>query len=249
MYSVIIVDDEKFQQETLLRMMETYASSYQILHVCSSVEEGIIKIKELNPQLVFLDVMMPPLTGFDLLNSIGKINFEIIFTTSFEKFALKAFKVSAVDYLLKPFGKEDLLAALEKFENKISGTEPLNHIELLLQNINSNQPKEARIALPTLSGYVFVMVNDILRIEADNTYTTFFFSDQKPLVVAKSIKEYDELLKEYDFFRPHISHLVNMRHVKEYLKGDGGTIIMTDNSRIEVARNRKEGFLNLLNKL
>lgn len=248
-YPVVIVDDERMHQEVLLRMFDSSFPDYQVMAVCSSVEDGMKGIKEHRPKLVFLDVMMPPKTGFDLLNEIGNIFFDIIFTTSFEKFAIQAFKVSAVDYLLKPFGEIELREALQKFEKKSAGSDSLNHIQLLLQNLSTKNAENTRIALPTLTGFVFVMSNEIIRCEGDGQYTKFHLLNLKPILVSKLIKDCEELLRDFGFVRAHQSHIINLRCVKEYLKGDGGTIIMTDNSHIELSRHRKELFLSLLQKL
>ena len=247
-YSCIIVDDEKPQQEILKGMLTKGFADYRLEAICSSVDEGIKKIKSIKPQLVFLDVQMPPKTGFDLLNSFDTINFEIIFTTSFEHFAIKAFKFSAIDYLLKPFSEEDLAIALKKFEAKNAVQNSLKNVQNLLMNINQNTSDKARIALPTMSGFVFAQVNDIIRCESDNNYTTFYFNDKGSLMVSKTLKDCEELLEEYQFFRIHASHLINMRYIKEYIKGDGGQVKMTDGSVVDVSRRKKDEFLQHLNK-
>lgn len=247
-YSCLIVDDEKPQQEILSSMLAKGFTDYRLEAICSSVDEGIKKIKAIKPQLVFLDVQMPPKTGFDLLSSFDTINFEVIFTTSFEHFAIKAFKFSAIDYLLKPFSEEDLAIALKKFEAKNAVQNSLKNVQNLLMNINQNTSDKARIALPTMSGFVFAQVNDIIRCESDNNYTTFYFNDKSSLMVSKTLKDCDELLEEYQFFRVHASHLINMRYIKEYIKGDGGQVKMTDGSVVDVSRRKKDEFLQHLNK-
>jgi two-component system LytT family response regulator len=248
-YSCIIVDDEKPQQEILTAMLAKSFPAYRLDAICNSVDEGIKKIKALKPELVFLDVQMPPKTGFDLLGSMEQINFEVIFTTSFEHFAIKAFKFSAIDYLLKPFSEEDLAIALKKFEAKNAVQNSLKNVQNLLQNINMNTSDKARIALPTMSGFVFAQVHDIIRCESDNNYTTFYFEDKTHLMVSKTLKDCEELLSEYNFFRVHASHLINMRFIKEYIKGDGGQVKMIDGSYVDVSRRKKEEFLQQLNKL
>jgi two-component system LytT family response regulator len=248
-YNCIIVDDEKPQQEILTGMLAKSFPNYKLNTICSSVDEGIKKIKELKPQLVFLDVQMPPKTGFDLLTEIGQINFEVIFTTSFEHFAIKAFKFSAIDYLLKPFSEDELAIALKKFEAKNAVQNSLQHVQNLLMNINMNTSDKARIALPTMTGFVFAQVNQIIRCESDNNYTTFYFEDKSHLMVSKTLKDCEELLSEFNFFRVHASHLINMTYIKEYIKGDGGQVKMADNSFVDVSRRKKEDFLQQLNKL
>jgi len=248
-FSCIIVDDEKPQQEILSSMLAKSFPEYKLECICSSVDEGIKKIKNIKPNLVFLDVQMPPKTGFDLLTEIGQINFEVIFTTSFEHFAIKAFKFSAIDYLLKPFSEEDLAIALRKFEAKNAVQNSLKNVQNLLSNINLNTSDKARIALPTMTGFVFAQVNDIIRCESDNNYTTFYFEDKTHLMVSKTLKDCEELLQEYNFFRVHASHLINLKFIKEYIKGDGGQVKMMDGSYVDVSRRKKDEFLQRLNKL
>ncbi|MBL0050594.1 MAG: response regulator transcription factor [Bacteroidetes bacterium] len=192
---------------------------------------------------------MPPKTGFDLVNYYKQIPFEVIFTTSYEKYAIDAFKVSAVDYLLKPFGVEQLKIALEKFELRHATKTSLAHIETLLHNINSNTSANARIALPTLTGYTFEDVKNIIRCEADNVYATFYMADKRQITISKTLKECEELLQQFNFIRVHQSHLINILYVKEYIKGEGGTVKMTDGSNIDVSRRKKDDFLRMLNKI
>lgn len=248
-YDVIIVDDEKHQQDRLIGLLEKHFSDYNIVATCSSVPDGVKQINHLKPALVFLDVVMPPETGFDLLQQVGNRSFEVIFTTSYEEYAIKAFKVSAVDYLLKPFGIEELKIALQRFEAKKSLPVSFNHLELLLHNLNQSSAELAAIALPTSKGFLKVQVDDIIRCEADNMYTTFFFRDKSQHIISKNLKECEEILTGYKFIRTHLSHLINLRYVKEYLRGDGGSVIMTDGSTVDVSRNRKDEFLKAFKKI
>lgn len=249
MYTTLIVDDEKDQQDLLLAMLRNNFPGYAVLDTSSSVDESIKKISSLKPQLVFLDVLLPPKTGFDILEGLKQINFEIIFATSYEKYALHALKVSAVDFLLKPFNVEDLKIALEKFEKKHLQRSSQNHLEVLLQNIKSNTSEKMRIALPTLGGFVFAQVGDIVRCQSDDMYTTFYFNDKTKLMVSRTMKECEELLGEWGFFRTHTSHLINLRFIKEYIRGEGGQVKMTDGSLVDVSRRKKDDFVKALNRL
>ncbi len=249
MYPTLIVDDEKHEQEKLVKLLHENFPQIDLLGIASSVDEGIEMIKSKKPVLVFLDVVMPPKTSFDLLESFPKIDFNIIFTTSYEEFAIKAFKFSAVDYLLKPFGIEDLRIAINKFEEIILSKNTLNHFELLLNNFKNSSGDNSRIALPTQTGYVFINVDEIIRCQSDNTYTTFFLKDKRQIVVSKTLKEYEELLSDYNFLRVHNSHIINLRYIKEYIKGEGGIAKMIDGAEVEISRRKKEQFLNALNKL
>jgi len=193
--------------------------------------------------------VLPPKTGFDILAALKQIDFEIIFATSYEKYALHALKASAVDFLLKPFSFEDLKIALEKFEKRILQKSSQKHFEVLLQNIKSNTSEKMRIALPTLGGFVFAQVGDIVRCQSDDMYTTFYFTDKTKLMVSRTMKECEELLGEWGFFRTHTSHLINLRFIKEYIRGEGGQVKMTDGSTVDVSRRKKDDFVKALNRL
>ncbi|HKR03418.1 MAG TPA: LytTR family DNA-binding domain-containing protein [Bacteroidia bacterium] len=249
MYTTLIVDDEKPQQDLLSGMIKDHFPDLQLVGICSSVDEGTEKIKAVKPQLIFLDVVMPPFTGFDLLNRLSPINFDVIFTTSYEQYAIKAFKVSAVDYLLKPFTVEQLAEGIGKFEKKIQLKQSLLHIETLLHNIDSNSFESVKIALPTLNGFTFIQLGEIIRCESDNTYTTFFLANKTKMMVSKTMKECEDILSDYNFFRIHNSHLINMHYIKDYVKGEGGQVRMSDNSLVDVSRKRKQEFLNKLHRI
>lgn len=249
MFSTLIIDDERDQQVHLSGLIEKHFPQYNILDICSTVDEGIEKAHKLNPQLVFLDVMLPPKTGFDFLEGMKQINFEVIFSTSYEKYALNAIKLSAVDFLLKPFGLDDLRPALQKFEKRFTEKASLSNLQLLLENVRTNTSDKMRIALPVMSGYSFVQISDIIRCQSDDMYTTFFFADKSKLMVSRSMKECEELLSDYGFFRTHTSHMINLRYLKEYIRGDGGQVKLTDGSVIDVSRRRKEEFLAIIDRL
>lgn len=249
MYKALIVDDEKPQQEILSNLLAKHVQQIEVADICSNVDDGIKRINELQPQLVFLDVMMPPKTAFDLLSVFPSVNFEIIFTTSYQEFALQAIKLSAVDYLLKPFDEEQLIPAIKKFEERMVLKNSYRHVELLMSNIKTSNLEETKIALPTQTGYVFAKINEIVHCISDNSYTTFNFIDKSKLMVSKSLKDCEELLFPYHFFRIHSRHLINMAYIKEYIKGEGGQVRMTDGCMVDVSRQRKEEFLNQLKRL
>lgn len=245
MLKAIIIDDETHCINRLTEMLKHYCSNnVQLLDSFSSVNEGITGILKLHPDVVFLDVQMNDKTGFDLLNEIRDINFEVIFTTAYEKYAVQAFKFSAVDYLLKPVDADDLVAAVNKVNKKISGNEISQKINTLFHNLKNNQPK--RISIATVDGISFVEINDIIRCQSQINYTMIFLKDKQKITVAKTLKEFEELLSDYNFYRVHNSHLVNLDYIKKYHKGKGGTISMTDHSEIEVSSRRKEGLLQRL---
>jgi len=246
-YRVLIIEDEVHQQELLVSHLQAFPE-FNVMDIASNINDGKVLLEKHAPDLVFMDVMLPPHTSFDLLNSLSSIPFEIIFTTSFEEYAVRAFRLSAIDYLLKPVDKEQLVSALEKFKQKKSVSDSAIHIKNLLTNLNVSQANLAKVALPTLTGFIFVPVKDIVRCESDNTYTTFFTLDKRKIIVSKTLKECEQMLADYHFFRIHNSHLINMDYVTEYLKGEGGVIKMTDGSHLDVSRRRKDEFLRQLKK-
>ncbi|MFN4000209.1 LytR/AlgR family response regulator transcription factor [Algoriphagus sp.] len=243
-YSVLIVEDEPHAQENLKRLV-AHEGDLELVGTAATVEEADALSKSLNPDLVFCDVMLPPQTSFDWLMKLETIPFELIFTTSYEEFAVKAFRLSAIDYLIKPISTSDFEEALERFREKKGNSKA--QVNQLLKNLNL-PAEHAKIALPTLTGYLFVEVKDVIRCESDNTYTTFFTTDKKKILVSRTLKDVEQMLEDYRFFRVHNSHLINLDYVNEYFKGEGGQVKMSDGAVVDVSRRRKEEFLNLLRK-
>jgi len=246
-YEVLIVEDESHQQLRLTELLQGHPE-FRIAGIASTVDEAKKMLQVSMPELVFLDVLLPPQTSFDLLNSLSSIPFSIIFTTSFEEYAVKAFRLSAVDYLLKPVSSEDLQSALVKFKEKKKAADTSAHIRLLLDNLEGKREIPTKVALPTLTGFIFVPVKEIIRCASDNTYTTFFLVDKRKIVVSKTLKECEQLLSDYKFVRVHNSHVINIDYVSEYIRGEGGIAKMSDGSQVDVSRRRKEEFLRHLRK-
>jgi len=250
MIKAIIIDDEQHCIDRLATLLATRCRhSIHLAGGYQTVEEGLRAIEQLQPELVFLDVQVQDKTGFDLLKQVPAINFAIIFTTAFEKYAVQAFKFSAVDYLLKPVDPDELQQAVSKLEGKISRNELSEQFETLFHNLKTMQGSSKRISIPTVNGLTFLQVNDIIRCESNINYTTIYLKDRQKITVAKTLKDFEELLVEYDFYRVHNSHLVNLAYVKSYNKGKGGFISMVDNSEIEVSSRRKNDFLKKLSEL
>lgn len=247
MLKALIIDDEKRSRESLQHVLEENCPEIEIVGQADSVATGVESINKLQPDLLFLDIEMQDGTGFDLLEQVRGEQFDVIFTTAFENYALKALKMSAVDYLLKPIGDEELGDAVSKVVNKKTEKSSEKNFELLLQNLNS-QSGNHKIALPTSEGLSFINVRDIIRCKADGSYTHFYFKDGTTFLVSKKIKEYEELLSPYHFQRVHHSHLINLDEVKKYVRGDGGYVVMSDGETVYVSKRKKEGFLSALNK-
>ena len=195
--------------------------------------------------MVFLDIQMQSETGFDLLAKVKPINFEVIFTTAHSNYAIKAFKFSAIDYLLKPIDIEDLKKAVEKVERKVNFNISAR-LEQLVQNLKPSSGQNHKLALPTLDGLIFVKIEDIIYCEASSNYTQIFTFDGKKHVVSRTLKEYEELLADHDFFRIHNSFLINLNSIKKYVRGEGGYVIMSNDVSLDVSKRKKEAFLSKL---
>lgn len=247
-YSVLILEDETHQQELLAALLRKKFPEFRIAGIASTIEEGKTLLERNTPDLMFMDVMLPPATSFDLLEQLPTVNFEIVFTTSYEAFAIQAFRLSAIDYLLKPVDELELGMALEKFKQKRYSRDSTLHVRTLLTNLHELKSGMTKIALPTLTGFVFVLVKDIVRIRADSTYTTVITRSRQQVVASRTLKEIEYMLVGHPFFRVHNSHMINLDYVIEYIKGEGGIIKMTDGAEIEVSRRRKDELLRKLKK-
>ena len=242
--TALIVDDE-LQSRSLIKKLVKDHFPNLITEEAETVSVAKEKITQLRPDLVFLDVQMRGETGFDLLDNLGKINFGLIFTTAHSEFAIKAFRYSALDYLMKPIDTEEFKfatgKALVRIQNLQSSAEQVD----FLKELRSNQKIPDKLTIPTTEGLLFVSIKDILYCHAVGNYTEFHLVNRKKIVSSYTLGYYDELLAGQQFFRVHRSYLINLSHIKMYKRGDGGTIIMNDDEEIEVSRNHKEAFLKL----
>lgn len=245
----IIIDDEQHCIDRLTAILHEYCSEgIVIAGAFQSIDDGWAGIKKLQPDVIFLDVQVHDKTGFDLLEKFDETNFDIIFTTAYDKYAVQAFKFSALDYLLKPVDPDDLLQAVGKLEGKRSKNASARKIEVLLHNVNALQGVSKRISIPTVNGFVFLNIADIVRCESHINYTTIHQKNGEKHTVAKTLKEFEDILGDFNFHRVHNSHLVNLAYLKSYNKGKGGYICLADNTEIAVSSRRKEGFLKTLSK-
>ena len=241
----IIVDDEKHCIKTLTRLLEKNFSDVQILASCFDSTKAYDLINQYRPDFIFLDIEMPLLNGFDLLSKFEPLSFDVIFTTAYDAYALKAIKYSALDYLLKPIGLADLKAALEKIRNKQGS---VSKAQIQLATSVHNRQMTDTIALPTTEGLTFTQVNDIVYCIADGNYTRIYMSDNSEMLLSKTLRSVDELLSDYNFFRIHHSSLINLKMVKKYIRGEGGEVIMSNGQNLQVARTRKNDFLNVFTR-
>jgi two-component system, LytTR family, response regulator len=243
MLKAIIVDDELKSRESLKILIDDFCQGVEVLALCQNVSEASHAIAALKPDVVFLDIQLQRETGFDLLNGIRNYEFDVVFTTAYSEYAVKAFKYSAIDYLLKPVDIEELRAAIKKLSKKnVTGIEDkLNH---LFENLKNNSPENYKLALPTTDGLVFVKVNDIMYCEASSNYTEINMVDNKKHIVSRTLKEYEDLLAGQNFFRIHNSYLINLDRIKKYVRGEGGYVIMNNDVALDVSKRKKEGFLS-----
>jgi len=241
----IIVDDEPYCCEVLLTLLQTSCPQVQAVACYNSSIDALKAIPQQQPDIVFLDVEMPNLNGFQLLECLPAINFNLIFTTSYDQYALKAFRWSAIDYLLKPIDREELVKAVSKVVNR-SQWPATQQLELLLEKWKQPGVAISKVALPTMEGLQMVAVDAIISCESDSNYTIFRLKDKQKMIVSRTLKEIEEMLQEYAFTRVHHSYLVNMNEINKYVKGEGGYLEMSDGSTIDVSRSKKEALLTKL---
>lgn len=243
----IIIDDEKKGREILHALINSYCIDVEVLATAKSADEGYELILKHNPDVVFLDIEMPNGNGFYLLEKFDKIRFRIIFTTAYDNYAIKAIKYHALDYLLKPIDIDELQLSVENVKQVIGTAETGNrYAEFLAAR---KLEFTGRIALPVKEGIIYLPVSDIVRLESDGSYSTFYTSDTKKYVVSKNLKEFEDVLPVKEFFRTHKSHLINMKKVKKYIRTDGYFVEMEDGSIVEIARRKKDEFLKSMNEL
>ncbi|MEO8535233.1 MAG: LytTR family DNA-binding domain-containing protein [Flavobacterium sp.] len=253
MITALLIDDDKHLRTGLKALLERYTNDILIVGEAESVKTGIVAIEKLRPQVIFLDIHLTDGTGFDILEQLSKINGKVkahvVFITAHEQYALKAFKFSALDFILKPVDPEELQLTMTKIKEAVGKNNSFENIDLLLENIRKKVDNFKRIALSTSDGIHLFEVSDIIRCEAKINYTQFFIKNHKPVLISKTLKEYEELLTEHGFERIHQSHLINLSYLKSYIKTDGGYVIMADNTNIPIAQSKKEKLQELINSL
>jgi two-component system LytT family response regulator len=248
MIRTIIIDDEENIRSLLRELLRIYCPDVEIVAETGNIENSIEAILRLKPQLLLLDIKLEDGSGFELLEKLGSHDFSIIFITAYEEFALKAFRQSAVDYILKPVVPEELMAAIKKVRNTLKH-ENDDRIRVSANNTNSNHDQEKKIVLRTADKFHFVTMNEIIRCESDSSYTTFFFLNGKSLIISRTMKEFEEILCEFSFYRPHKSYLINIKHIKAFEKSDGGFIIMSDDSKVPLSDKKRDEFFRLMETL
>lgn len=253
MITSLLIDDDANLRNGMKTFLSRYAPDIEILGEADSVKAGISAIEFHQPNVVFLDIQLGDGTGFDILEQVmqrkGSLSCHVVFITAHEQYAVKAFRFSALDYLLKPVDPEDLNHVVDKIKKTLSGNDNYAHIDLLLENIRKKVDKFKRIALSTSDGIHLFEVSDIIRCESHDNYTKFYIRDSKPILIAKTLKEYEDLLSEQGFERIHQSHLINLAYLKSYIKKDGGYAVMADNSHLPISQRKKERLQEILKSM
>tara|TARA_R110002072_G_scaffold251518_5_gene410414 strand:+ start:11322 stop:12065 length:744 start_codon:yes stop_codon:yes gene_type:complete len=247
MTKILIIDDENRTRELIAKMIDSFGFDVQTIPEGENVESGIEAIKKHNPDIVLLDIQMPDGTGFDVLASIPNKDFEVIFITAHEEFAIKAIKFSALDYLLKPVDLSELKSSIEKAIDAISEKNDASHFDALQTNIQPNEKR--RLVLKTSDSVHVVELDQIIRCEADRNYTSFFLIDNKKILVSKTLKDYETLLSGHNFLRIQQSHLINLNFIDRYDKKNGGAVVMKDGSEVPLSPAKREVFFKRLGNL
>lgn len=247
MLKTIIVDDEPNAREKLQLLLTKYCgSNVSIVALAKNATEGLAAIELHKPDLVFLDVEMPVHTGFDMLKQIPDIHFEIIFATAHDQYAIRAIKFSALDYLLKPIDADQLQEAVLKALERRGSHAMQRQYEVLKENLGSKTKEMEQLAIPSQQGLIFIKVADLIRCEADSNYTWFFLANKQKIVSSRTLKEYEEILTDSGFVRIHSAHLINKKHLRQYIKGEGGEVVMADGTKLDVSRRRKQSVIEAL---
>jgi two-component system LytT family response regulator len=240
----ILVDDEPRGLNSLEKLLHINCPDVTTIATCSNADAAIEKINELKPDLLFLDIAMPVKDGFELLKEMKEVQFEVIFVTAYNQFMIEAFHFSAIDYLLKPVDDDLLTESVKRAKKRIIEKAGSQNIEAFLHNVQQKHtPANMKLCIPSLKGFQVVELDNILYAEAAGNYTNFYFRDQYPVCTSKPIHEYEELLSDSGFVRIHKSYLVNLLHIKEYLRGEGGSVVLSDNKELEVSRRKKDSFI------
>lgn len=246
MLQAIIIDDERSSRNALKQKLINHCPEVNVIAECENGEEGIKSITEARPDIIFLDVEMPRMNGFTMLQQLQQHNFEIIFITAYDHYAIKAIKFSALDYLVKPVEITDLKMAVEKAAEKRKKSTSNTSLETLLHNLMNKEKEQHRIAIPSMDGLQFIATGNIIYLEANSNYTNFYLVNDKKITVSKTLKDFEELLPGSIFIRIHHSYIININCIERYIRGEGGQVLMKNGEVLDVARRKKEDFLKII---
>lgn len=245
----LIIDNEEKIRQNLRHQLTTFCPTVTEIHESGGVESGLMAIKAFTPDIVFLDVEMDDGTGMDLVKRLGAFDFQLVFITAHDKYALNAFKLSAIDFLLKPIDPEELIASINKAEQNIKGKNIELQFQILQESLSSITVNEKKIVLKDSESIYFIKIADIVHCKAEGPYTEFYIIPQQKIIISKSLKEYEELLVPYGFVRTHHSHLINIKRIVRFDKADGGMLIMENKQSVPVSQRKREQILELLNNI
>lgn len=249
MIRAVVIDDESLACDALSNMLKLFCPNIHVVGQAHNVESGILTIKQNVPDVVFLDIEMPDGTGFDLLKEFQSINYKVVFVTAYQDYAIRAFKFSAIDYILKPVDPSDLIKAVEKLDLTIKEEETNKKFQTFFDNYQLNERNPQKIILKTLESVIVAEKDTIIRCESQNNYTLFYFANRPKVLVSSTLKEFDDMLSSSGFFRTHQSHLVNLLHVKKYNRYPESHVVLKDETKIPVSVRKREMLTELLKKM
>ena len=249
MLTALLIDDEKNSRESLRKKLETHCPQVTIMDECGNGQEGLLALAQYQPDIVFLDIEMPHMNGFTMLQRLPKIEFELIFTTAYNHYAIQAIRFSALDYLVKPIDIQELISAVKRVEDKKSRQTNTNQLDLLMNYLQLKKNVPSKIAVSTATGLEIIDIDNIVCFEAEGNYTNIHFTNGNPLLSSKTLKEFEDLLPTDKFFRIHNGSLVNLHFIKKYDKSEGTQVVLSNGMVLDVARRRKDELLQLIGKL
>lgn len=245
MIKAIIIDDEPNCCEILATLLERYCPQVKVADICYSGQAAVNSIVEMDPDIVFLDIEMPNMNGFELLEKLQSVHFKLIFTTSYDQYAIKAIRFSALDYLLKPIDREELQNAVKKAMLELDRPMP-QQFEVLMQKLKKTGNGNQKIALPTMEGLQLIAIDQIISCASDRNYTSIYLKQKQKMLISRPLKEMEELLEDYSFLRVHHSYLVNLKEISKYIRGEGGYLVMSDGSIVDISRSKKDLLISKL---
>jgi two-component system, LytTR family, response regulator len=248
MIKTIIIEDEKQSREVLQLMLENYPDIIELVDCCDTPLKGIESIQRYAPHLVFLDIEMPRMNGFQMLKKLETINFDVVFTTAYDKYAINAIKISALDYLLKPIDKEELSAAIQKCIHNVEQKYTRDKMDILFKNLTQHNALDRTITLTSVDGIRFIKMKDIIRLEANGRYTKFYLLNKEVILASRTLGDFEEALSSNEFFRIHEAHIINLLYIDRFHKGNN-YVLLSDKTELPLARRRKEDFLKIIPRI
>jgi two-component system, LytTR family, response regulator len=241
----ILIDDELSSLQNLQQKLAAFCPAIEVVATSQKPAEAILLIRQYKPEVIFLDIEMPKMSGFRMLEELGEYDFEIIFTTAYNHYAVDAIRIAAFDYLMKPIAIKELQQSVERL-GKIKHVQTKEKIDILKSSMSDKKSQEDKIAISTAEGLEFFTINNILHIESNSNYSKIFFRDNKTILVTKLLKDFEDILQPYNFYRIHNSHVINLNFIQKYIRANGGQVMMQDGTIIDVARRKKDEFLKIL---